>query len=121
MVEVEYNGKKVLSFLVRRGDVNLIIIPIDGLLPVDYRRLSNLEAQGGEMMRVMRDTTLDNGKNALAMYEPLFKIVPIKEKSVDAPAEGKQILMEEGKDAAPVKRGRGRPKGSGKKAAAKKV
>ena len=113
MVEVEYNGKKVLSFLVRRGDKNLIIIPIDGLLPIDYRRLSNLEAQGGEMMRVMRDTILENGKNALAMYEPLFKIVPIKEKSVDVPAEGKQVLMEEGKDA--VKRGRGRPKGSGKK------
>lgn len=115
MVEVEYNGKRVLSFLVKRGDKNLIVIPIDGLLPVDYKRLSQLEAQGGELMRVMRDTILDNGKNALAMYEPLFKIVAIKEKKVDVPVDGRQVLLEDGKDAAPAKRGRGRPKGTGKK------
>lgn len=116
MVEVEYNSKRILSFLIKRGDKNLIVIPIEGLLPVDYRRLSDIEAQGGEMMRVMRDTILDNGKNALAMYEPLFKIVAIKEKEVPLPPEGREVLIENGKEvSAPVKRGRGRPKGSGKK------
>ena len=80
MIEVEIDGLKRYCFLVKRGEVNNIVIPLDALLHVDYKRLQEMEAQGGELMKALRDTKLDNGLNALMVYQHLFKVVPVKRK-----------------------------------------
>lgn len=118
MIEVEIEGKRKLCFLIRKGEKNYIVIPIDGMLSIDYKRISDMESQGGDLMRVMRDTTLDNGKNALSLYQDTFKVVPIKK-----PQPAKQQIqetvsqesaqsMDANADEQKPKRGRGRPKGS---------
>lgn len=86
MQEVEINGRKRLCFLVTEGDSAKIVIPVDILAPIDYQRLRSLEARGGELMSVMRDTRLDNGMNALVQYQNLLVVVP-KEKPVKKAAE----------------------------------
>jgi len=75
MIEREINGKKRLCFLVKKGEASDIVIPIEYLQKIDYKRLSEMEAQGGELMRTMRDTELDNGANALVTYQNLLVAV----------------------------------------------
>lgn len=113
MVEIEIKGKRTLCFMVKRGEANDIVIPFDSLAPIDYQRISKLQAEGGELMKVMRDTTLDNGNNALSQYRDLLVVV-----NKPTPKEDKENV-ELPKVEAPVtetvasekpKRGRGRPK-----------
>ena len=109
MIERTINGKRKLCYLLKKGEMNDIVIPYDSLADIDVKRMHDMEAQGGELMRVMRDTVLDNGANALAQYKDLIRTVPV------APApqqEAAPAAQQESAPAAPTKRGRGRPKGS---------
>jgi len=114
MIEKLVNGKKKLCFLVKNGDVADIVIPVDSLIGTDYKRFQNMEAQGGEMMRVMRDTTLDNGLNALVTYQDLLVIIPKDGGSVKENVTNN--ITEETNDVVDNKPRRGRPKGSKNKA-----
>lgn len=112
MIERTINGKRKLCYLLKKGEKNDIVIPFDSLADIDVKRMHEMDSQGGELMRVMRDTKLDNGNNALAQYKDLIRSVPVKQAAATAePAPG-------GADAAPSKRGRGRPKGSKNKKSA---
>lgn len=112
MKEMKINGRNQLCFLVKRGEKKDVVIPIDSLVRVDYKRISEMEAQGGELMRVMRDTTLDNGVNALVMYKDLLVVVdraaPASQ-NVAAPATSIPVTVAEANTETPKKRGRGRP------------
>jgi len=66
------NGKDRGCFVVKKGEVCDIVIPIDSLAYVDMRRLHKMESKGDELMRTMRETTLDNGKNALKLYADIL-------------------------------------------------
>lgn len=104
MKNVKINGKERLSFIVKDGDAALIVIPIDILAPVDYKRMAALEAKGGEMMRIMRDEMLDNGMNCLTQYQHLLIVVPKDNKpAVSATAETVAAMNAE--KPAPKKRG----------------
>ena len=109
MKEYTINDKKRICFLVKKGEANDIVIDQEALQNIDLKRMYEMEAQGGELMRVMRDTTLDNGVNALVMYKDLFKIVPVERTKKDVSNE---IVNEKiSTDVTLVKkRGRGRPK-----------
>ena len=103
--EYDVKGKKQLSFVVKEGPANDVIIPLSYLQPVDYQRLVKMEEAGGELMKVLRDTKLDNGKEAIVQYQDLFVVVEKERKeeiSVTASAT----------DTTTPRRGRGRPKGS---------
>jgi hypothetical protein len=104
MIEKTINGKRKLCYLLRKGEKNDIVIPFDSLADVDIRRFHDMEAQGGELMRVMRDTKLDNGNNALYQYQDLIISVPVKQTAQAQPAAGGPATTE--------KRGPGRPKGA---------
>jgi hypothetical protein len=104
MIERTINGKRKLCYLLKKGEKNDIVIPFDSLADVDVRRLHDMEAQGGELMRVMRDTKLDNGNNALLQYRDLIQTVPVEQPKTASAAPGGALEAE--------KRGRGRPKGS---------
>lgn len=101
MVEKEVKGTMRLCFMVKQGEANDVVIPIDYLQGIDYKRISEIEAKGGELMKAMRETSLDNGRNALDQYKDLLCVV---KKESKVPSEKGTT------DVAPVKRGRGRPR-----------
>jgi hypothetical protein len=109
-VVIETGAKPVrkLCFLVKKGEVNDIVITLDSLLGIDYTRLVDMEKQGGELMKVMRETTLPNGKNALIQYQSLMVTVPKKVAPVVAKPEATVEVVENAPES--EKRGRGRPK-----------
>jgi len=120
MIHKTIGTKERLCFLVKKGEVSDIVIPADILSPIDYKRLHEMEAQGGEMMRVMRDTTLDNGLNALVTYQDLLIVVPNPRKKVVEATTTPAVSVDNTTtevETAPKKSGRGRPKGSKNKKA----
>lgn len=117
MREIEIKGKRKLVFVITDRDAATIVIPIESLGPVDYKRFSEMEAKGGELMSVMRDTKLSNGMNALVQYSDLFRVVKKEPKPEPEPKEPKATSVEKSKsenenDGAvgekPKRRGRGR-------------
>ncbi len=110
MKEFVIKGKTKLCFLLKEGELNDIVVTYDSLAPIDLKRFFEMEKQGGDLMRVMRDTTLDNGVNALKMYEDLLVPVP-----VPVEVESKDVItVSTDVSKTPVqvkkKRGRGRPR-----------
>lgn len=78
MQEVTVHGKKRVCFVVMDGEVNKLVIPIDYLAPIDYKRLVDIESKAGNMLKNMKETVLDNGSSALEVYHRLIQVVPKK-------------------------------------------
>ncbi len=80
MKEFKVKGKKRLCFLVAEGTENYIVISVESLADIDIRRLYAVEQKseksGVQMMRVMKNETLDNGMNCLLQYKDLLSVVP---------------------------------------------
>lgn len=123
MKEMAIDGRKRLVFVLKEDVGATIVIPIDVLSPVDYKRLKEAEAQGGEMLKTLRDTQLDNGRNALALYKNLITVVYKQKQKAPSPLEGgetrpegvtgsaiKASTQEAVNRANETKRGRGRPR-----------
>lgn len=131
MQEFEVGKLRKLCFLVKKGTSDKgknIVVPYDNLADIDRKRFFDMEKQGGELMRVMRDTTLDNGVNALVMYADMLVEVDVanreltqkdrqnitenkaEEKEQDDFAQ-KEHIGHKG-DAPVVRKSRGRPRGS---------
>lgn len=109
MIEVEMKGKRRLCFLVKQGEAANVVIPIESLTRIDYERINAMESKGGELMRTMRETTLDNGMNALVQYQNLLMVIE-KPKSTKAKDEAKEEKAETSVvEVSPVRK-RGRPK-----------
>lgn len=111
MISVNIDGKQQIAFLVKRGEENNVVIPHEGLRPVDYKRLKAIEERAGDMMENMRDTRLENGVNALECYQHLLKVVPrvVVANGADPVAEeaGEASTAASGTEQTePVKRGR---------------
>jgi len=114
MQEFKIGALKKLCFVVKKGTVKDIVVPYDNLADIDKKRFFDMEKQGGELMRVMRDTTLDNGVNALVMYADMLVDldVPKAKKVAEVKTEKKDVVP----DDKPSRKGRGRPAGSKNKA-----
>lgn len=106
MKEFDIKGKRKLCFVVKSGALNDIVVPYESLATIDLKRFMDMEKQGGDLMRVMRDTTLDNGVNALIMYEGLLQTVPVKKTIIDGKVDDSPAVA----PVATKKRGRGRPR-----------
>lgn len=76
MQEFLIGNEKRLCFVVKKGSAKTIVVTYSSLANIDLKRFFDMEKQGGELMRVMRDTTLDNGVNALVMYADMLIDVP---------------------------------------------
>ena len=113
MIEVMINGKKEFCYLVRGGEVNNIVVPLNALSPLDQKRFAEMDSSGSDLMTTMRDTKLDNGTNALVLYQELFVTVPVNKPKPAPVTENTQESAETVEIKAPApkkKRGRGRPK-----------
>lgn len=114
--------------MVKKGSVKNIVVPYDNLADIDKKRFFDMEKQGGELMRVMRDTTLDNGVNALVMYADMLVDVDADEPSTvksEAPKVKKSTNEDETEtetenededEPTVTRKSAGRPKGSRNKA-----
>jgi len=112
MIEVEVKGKREICFLVKKGEANDIVIPLRSLAAIDYQRLVKMEEEGGELMKTMRETVLDNGTNALVQFQHLLVTVnkePKPEAKVeDTKPEGKTEESDKDSDVEPEVKPRGR-------------
>ena len=118
--EYLHNDQMKLCFVVKEGEAADIAIPVNSLAPVDYKRIVEMETRGGELMKVMRDTVLDNGMNALVQYQSLFITIPKPKKVVKQETElleertqesgSEKEAKSEQSSVKKAKRGRGRPK-----------
>ena len=116
MQEFQIGQHKKLCFVVKKHTTDSgkdIVVPYDNLADIDKKRFFDMEKQGGELMRVMRDTVLDNGVNALVMYADMLVEVALPKKATPAKkAEVKTVKAEVNPDETPVRKSRGRPPGS---------
>ena len=128
MEDMRISGKLQRVFVLKKSDESVVYIPVKALTRVDYERLLNVEKKGGEMLAQMRKETLDNGRNALALYDHIIQVAKLKDTNVGErlpkpdepqPAVSTQTdnsvapppaqTQGETTQEAPKKRGRGRP------------
>lgn len=117
LTNISIDGHTRKAFVLKDGDAATVVIPLYKLDKIDYQRLLKLSKQAGsgEMMKVMRDAKLDNGQNALAAFSPVIVVVPkAKKPEVKPEARQSETKTEETKEAAPKRRGPGRPPKSDK-------
>lgn len=78
MKVINIDGKPNKVFVLKETKDSLVYIPVKALFRVDYERLVELEKQGGELLKVMQKTTLDNGRNALVQYDNVIQVLRYK-------------------------------------------
>lgn len=107
MIEMTLNGERKLVFVVNDGEAAMVVLPIEKLSKVDLKRIYAMDQKQEKLLDVMRETVLDNGANALGMYNGLFEVVPKeKPKKEEVPVQ----TLTEGEGEVPEKpKRRGRP------------
>jgi len=79
MRDVKINGKTQRVFVLAEGEDRLVYIPVKTLHRVDYTRLVDMENVSKKtkrsMLEVMKETKLDNGRNALVVYDNIIQVM----------------------------------------------
>jgi len=69
------NGQTKRVFVLSETEKRIVYIPVASLHRVDYERLKAIEEKNPEsMLEEMKETTLDNGRNALVVYDKLIQV-----------------------------------------------
>src|SRR5690554_4900935 len=98
MKVVRINGKAAKVFVLKETEESLVYIPVNAIQRVDYERLLEIEKRGGEMLNEMRKTKLDNGMNALTLYDEVIQVMHVassKESGlrIPKPTEGQSVHL----------------------------
>jgi len=129
MEDLRINKRLQRVFVLKRSEDSVVYIPVKALTRVDYDRLVAIEKKGGEMLAQMRKETLDNGRNALALYDHIIQVVRLNDEKTGTrlpkPDEPQAAMPEQTDNSVtpppaqttgetktqetPKKRGRGRP------------
>jgi len=96
MKVVRINGKAAKVFVLKETEESLVYIPVNSIQRVDYERLLEIEKRGGEMLNEMRKTKLDNGMNALTLYDEVISVLRYNKDHTDSvrvpkPTEGQSV------------------------------
>lgn len=77
MKDVRIDNRINRVFVLKETDERMVYIPIKSLHRVDYDRLRKIEADAGEgnMLDAMARLAVDNGINALVMYDSLIQVL----------------------------------------------
>lgn len=108
--EITYGGLKQMAFIVHKGEEKWLVIPAANITPIDYKRFREVAKFGGDPLSVMRDMTLDNGRNALVQYDSWIRSIDNPTKPVAEATEA--VATETTAPATTTKRTRGRGKAS---------
>jgi len=126
MRDLRIDGKLKRGFVLKETDERILFIPLTVLTRTDYNRLLEIEEKtgAGVMLNTMRDTKLDNGRNALALYDALISVLikngkdgnittrlpkpnePGAAKAPDAPVAQSSPVGQKGETPKPRRRGR---------------
>lgn len=74
MKDIRVDGRLQRVFILKETESHYVYITLKHLSRVDYNRLREIEEKGGEMLNEMRKTKLDNGRNALALYDSIIQV-----------------------------------------------
>ena len=79
MKDFTINGKRARVFVLTSTDTRVVYIPVLGVEYVDYQRLVEMEKKSGRMplLDYMNEHKLDNGINALELYQELIQVADI--------------------------------------------
>lgn len=79
MKDFYIDGKRMRVFVLAETDTRLVYIPISNkiLTQYDYQVIKQLDDQGGDLMKKMRDHKLDNGCYALSLYDSMIQVMNI--------------------------------------------
>ena len=81
MKDIRVNGRFMRVFVLTESDERIIYIPIKSLHRTDYDRLLDIEKRCGgnrSMLEEMKKTKLENGKNALTLYDNIIQVADIR-------------------------------------------
>lgn len=118
--------KRAQAFVLKETEEAIVYIPLKSLHLEDYKRLLDMTNRTKiDLLTTMRDTRLDNGRNALVTYQNIIETytfkkdkseVEVQATSGDVTLKGDQVVTEDGKKKAETaekpqkKRGPGRPR-----------
>lgn len=93
MRDFTIDGKLQRVFVLAESSERVVYIPVKALSETDYLRLIDIEkANPKDMLSQMEKTTLDNGRNSLAVYDSLIQVLVKDGKSEKA---GKRLSKPE--------------------------
>lgn len=79
MKDVRINGRMARVFVLKETSDRLVYIPLKSIHRVDYDRLLEIETISTrtkvEMLDVMSNHKLDNGRNALLQYDSIIQVM----------------------------------------------
>jgi hypothetical protein len=75
MKRLSINGRSKKVFVLSETEHRIIYIPVSACHRVDYERLKKIEAKNPDnMLDELKETKLDNGRNALVVYDKLIQV-----------------------------------------------
>ena len=74
MKDFRIDGVLQRVFVLAESDVRVVYIPVKALHRVDYNRLLEMEARNKNLLQELNRTVLDNGANALVLYEKIIQV-----------------------------------------------
>lgn len=77
MQDIRIDGKLERVFMLRDEKDRMVFIRVKGIHRVDYERLKDMEKETSsnrDLLDVMKDTKLDNGRMALRQYDNIIQI-----------------------------------------------
>lgn len=83
MKTLRIDGRLAKVFVLKETQDSLVYIPVKSLFRIDYERLLKMEEQGGELLKTMAKTMLDNGRNALVQYDNVIQVLRYTEGQTD--------------------------------------
>lgn len=98
MKDVRINGRMARVFVLKETKDRLVYIPLKNIHRVDYDRLLDIEADAtrtnSDMLDVMSNYKLDNGRNALLQYDAIIQVLQ-KTTSIGKIAVGERLQKPE--------------------------
>ena len=87
--------QKKRVFVLREDETTLVYIPVKALMRVDYDRIVDIAKKAdGDLLTALRDTRLDNGMNALVLYENSISVKTKEIKPEPAPQPTQEPAQE---------------------------
>ena len=100
--------QKKRVFVLREDEKTIVYIPVKALMRVDYDRIVDIAKKAdGDLLTALRDTRLDNGMNALVLYENSISVKTKEDpKPEPAPQPTQETVQETQPEPQPQRRGR---------------
>jgi len=115
MQDIRIDGRTHRVFVLTKSDKRIVYIPVKSLHRTDYDRLCQLEKQDGDLLKVMQKTKLDNGRNALELYDDIIQVLDLTKGNHRLPKPDEAMFGEAAPQSEPAKTSEEKPQQAEKK------